>query len=404
VKKFFWWWSEEVINRENLEQIERNNLKPYACFSKDAKRKISIQEHNYRTSFQRDRDRILHSKAFRRLEYKTQVYLTQIGDHLRTRLTHSYEVSQLARTVANQVGLNCDLVETIALGHDLGHAPFGHAGEEALKEILEEFGSETFKHNLQSIRIVDKLERKYSYDGLNLTLPVREGILKHTSLPEIIPDYCEELYIDKKFSITLEGQLVAIIDEIAQVTHDLDDYLRFNIIKYEEIMEHPIFNSNKEFFYKTYSKSFDEYFREFEDPRRKKDLTVRCLVDFLMSELIKQLSQKLHDCKEEAYHLDEIVIQYEDEFHEMLEDFDKYLKNILLSDYKIIEMDRRGKEIIKTLFRCYLCHHELLPKGTREKYEDAEGEEKYIILADFISGMTDRFALEQYDKIISGAE
>jgi dGTPase len=184
--------------RESLELIEQQTLKPYACFSNSAERRISIPGHIYRTNFQRDRDRILHSKALRRLEYKTQVFLTQTGDHLRTRLTHSYEVSQLARTVANQVGLNCDLVETIALGHDLGHTPFGHAGEEALKELLEEFGAGTFKHNLQSIRIIDKLERKYSYDGLNLTLPVREGILKHTKLPEIIPEYCEDLFAQNK--------------------------------------------------------------------------------------------------------------------------------------------------------------------------------------------------------------
>lgn len=323
---------------------------------------------------------------------------------MRTRLTHSYEVSQLARTVANQIGLNCDLVETIALGHDLGHAPFGHAGEEALKELLEEFGEYEFKHNLQSIRIVDMLELKYEYDGLNLTFPVREGILKHTSLPDNIPSYCDDLHTEKGYSVTLEGQLVAIIDEIAQVTHDLDDYLRFNIIKYKEIMEHPIFISHKEFFYNTYNKSFDEHFKDFKDPRRKKDVTVRCLVDFLMSELIQQLSKKLRDCKEKAYHLDGIVIKYEDTFQEMLEDFDRYLKNILLSDYKVIEMDRRGKEIIKTLFRCYLCDQELLPEDTREKYENAKADDKYLVLADFISGMTDRFAIEQYDKIISARE
>ncbi len=391
-----------MINRENLERIERNNLKPYACFSNSAERKTSIQEHNYRTNFQRDRDRILHSKALRRLEYKTQVFLTQTGDHLRTRLTHSYEVSQLARTVANQIGLNCDLVETIALGHDLGHAPFGHAGEEALKELLEEFGAGTFKHNLQSIRIIDKLERKYTYDGLNLTLPVREGILKHTRLPIIIPEYCKDLYINVPFSITLEGQLVAIIDEIAQVTHDLDDYLRFNMIQYEEMMKQPIFDGVKEFIDKNYKYTFDQILKDTKDEERQKDLVVRCLIDFLMTELIEQVSQKLLYCDEKAYQLDEVIIMYEKDFYERFDDFHGYLLKTLFSDYRINEMDRRGKEIVKALFRCYLCHNELLPNETKDKYRKAESLEKYVVLADFISGMTDRFALEQYNKIITG--
>src|SRR5690554_1386570 len=229
-----------MISREELERYEKRNLRPCACFSADASRHREVGKHPFRTEFQRDRDRILHSKAFRRLEYKTQVFLTTKGDHLRTRLTHSLEVSQLSRTVASQLRLNSDLVEAIALGHDLGHTPFGHAGERELCSLLEEEGH-TFKHNLQSVRIVELLEKKYPYEGLRLTTEVKEGVLKHTAMPKKeLPEYCQNLYAESPFSVTLEGQVVAACDEIAQMTHDLDDYLRCNILEYPVLINHEL--------------------------------------------------------------------------------------------------------------------------------------------------------------------
>ncbi len=205
------------LNTEELERLEHEQLKPYACFANSVNCRTyesngktkSISKHPFRTEFQRDRDRIIHSKAFRRLEYKTQVFLTQHGDHLRTRLTHTLEVSQLSETIALQLGLNCDLVEAIALGHDVGHTPFGHAGERKLNELLKKEGEKTFKHNIQSVKILKFLEKKYNdYDGLNLTIPVLEGILKHTKIPTDVGRILRTFKIKKNVEVTDNGKII----------------------------------------------------------------------------------------------------------------------------------------------------------------------------------------------------
>lgn len=384
-----------MLNREELEGLERKNLKPYACLSETAQRNAEVGKHPLRTEFQRDRDRIIHSKAFRRLEYKTQVFLTRKGDHLRTRLTHSLEVAQIGRTVAVQLGLNSDLVEAISLGHDLGHTPFGHVGEKVLRKLLKDSGVNTFKHNVQSVRILECLEKKYPYEGLRLTIPVLEGVLKHTGLPTELPAYCNNLYIDRAFSITLEGQVVAIADEIAQITHDMDDYLRYNIISLNDFLKHELFKEVFCFFKEVYGSDFNSIINEIAQEDRKKDTIIRCMVDYLVVTLIKQSAQSLDDTIK-SYQLDRVYIDFTEPSKTIIGKFQKYLSNMLLNDYRIKEMDRRGEDIVTTLFSYYKDNPQRLPNGTYELYK----QNGIIVIGDYISGMTDRYALEQYDELI----
>jgi dGTPase len=384
-----------MIGVGEIEEIERKSLKPYACFSKGAKRNKGINQHPLRTEFQRDRDRILHSKAFRRLEYKTQVFLTQRGDHARTRLTHSLEVEQLSRTVAYQLGLNCDLVEAISLGHDLGHTPFGHAGERELRRLLGENGIKTFKHNVQSVKIVELLEKKYEYNGLALTLPVKEGILKHTGLPDEIPVYCKDLFVDKTFSVTLEGQVVAIVDEIAQITHDIDDYFRYDIISYEEFEKSKIFELMSNF-YELRKVNIRSILNEQGESR--KDTVIRCLIDFLMTTLIEHSSCNLNGKNSiRAYDIDKIYVKFNDEFEKEVNSFHDKITDIIKKNYKIKEMDNRGANTINKLFEYFRLNLDKLPEETRLKIKNNSDDNPLNIVADYISGMTDRYATEQYE-------
>lgn len=389
-----------MLLRETLEQKEIEELACYACFSKYISRK-GVSKHRYRTEFQRDRDRIIHSKAFRRLEYKTQVFLTRKGDHLRARLTHSLEVAQLSRTIAIQLKVNSDLAEAIALGHDVGHTPFGHAGERVLSKLLAEEGIYDFKHNVQSIRIFELLEKKYPYEGIRLTIPVKEGILKHTDMPSEIPDFCKDLYVDKPFSVTLEGQIVAIADEIAQITHDMDDYLRYHIIDTETLSRHEIFDEVDKYYNDYYGTDIESYIKSYtQDISRVKDVLIRCLVDFLVTKLIEHSEERLKEASNiKAFELDKVYIDFKDPLKTKVESFHKYLKNLILSDYRIKEMDERGGNIIRKLFYFYKEHPNKMPEDTYEKYKKYEGN-KVRVIADYISGMTDRYAIDQYDSII----
>lgn len=387
----------KMIKRENLERKEEKELKSYACFSKNNERlnpnNQPINPHSLRTEFQRDRDRIIHSKSFRRLEYKTQVYLTETGDHLRTRLTHSLEVSQIARTIAIQLGLNVDLVEAIALGHDVGHTPFGHAAEKELNKLLIEDNLYGFKHNIQSVSIFYELEKKYDYDGLSLTIPVLEGILKHTKLKDDLPNYFNNLYLDKNYSVTLEGQIVAIADEIAQITHDLDDYLRFGIIELKEIFNHEIFSLLNGFFQDNYDKNFENILASTQE-ERKKDVTIRCLVDFLVTTLINEVEGILRS-NLKSMKIDKEYIKYFDN-ENVIKSFHNQVSQLCINDYRVEEMDKRGKNIIRTLYNHYKKRPEKLPDSTYEKFKN----NGLRVIANYISGMTDRYAIKQYNNII----
>lgn len=385
-----------MVNRVDIEKLERDILKPYACFSDDVERLHSagksLTKHPLRTDFQRDRDRILHSKSFRRLENKTQVYLTNKGDHLRTRLTHSLEVSQIARTIAIQLGLNTDLVEAIALGHDVGHTPFGHAAERELNSLLQEDKIGGFKHNIQSVKIFYNLEKKYDYDGLALTIPVLEGILKHTKINVNTPEYFDRLYLEHTHSVTLEGQVVAIADEIAQITHDMDDYLRYHILTINDFLEHEIFNDVRSFYTDNYSLDFDELIEIDDD--RKKEVLIRCLIDYLVTTLLMESQNNLND-ELRAFKICEEIITFGTK-DTLIKDFHSYISNKCIKDFRVEEMDRRGKDIVRTLYNIYKNYPEKLPISTQKLYK----ERGILTIADYISGMTDRYALKKYNEII----
>lgn len=333
--------------REQTEELEKRLLHEKACFSAASRgRAIPEDDDEIRTLFQRDRDRIIHSKAFRRLKHKTQVFLAPQGDHYRTRLTHVLEVSQIARTVAKALRLNEDLTEAIALGHDLGHTPFGHAGE----TILRELHPGGFDHYKQSIRVVDFLERNGK--GLNLTFEVRNGIVKHSKgKGQIIPDRKADR------AETLEGQIVRVADLIAYVNHDLDDALRANVIRRSDIP-----GTILSVLGDTHTKRIDAMVKDFIHTSRKTDL----------EEL--KMSGKM---SETAYALRDFLYTY------------VYESPVILNEFK------KAKKILKDLYEYYLEHIE-------EVFTDIPAEKKinkHRMVCDFIAGMTDSFALMTYEKI-----
>ncbi len=333
--------------RQAIEEIERKTLHPRACLSSQSRGRMQPEpEDDIRTAFQRDRDRIIHSKAFRRLKHKTQVFLAPKGDHYRTRLTHVLEVSQIARTIARALRLNEDLTEAIALGHDLGHTPFGHAGEAALREIHP--GG--FDHYVQSLRVVDHLEKDGK--GLNLTFEVRDGILKHSKgKGSIVPES------PKDRAITLEGQIVRIADIIAYVNHDLDDALRAGVVKKSDIPSLVL-----KVLGETHSKRIDTAVKDVIMTTLKCDLS-----EIRMSEGVSEAIYRLRDFLfERVYESEAIMIEF-----------------------------RKTKKIIEELYNYYLEHLEEITKGTPPEKKT----ERHRIVCDFIAGMTDRFALSTYERI-----
>jgi dGTPase len=329
--------------REQTEEIEKKFFHPKACLSSRSRgRKRNEKQDPLRTCFQRDRDRIIHSKAFRRLKHKTQVFLAPKGDHYRTRLTHTLEVSQIARTIARALRLNEDLTEAIALGHDLGHTPFGHAGEDILREIYP--GG--FEHYKQSLRVVDMLERKGR--GLNLTMEVRSGIVKHSKGKG-------EIFSARKKSETLEGQIVRISDIIAYINHDLDDAIRAGVLKRSAIPS-KIFRIGE-----THSKRIDTMVRD----------TISCSLSNDLEEIT--MSKKLQD------------ITY------ALRDF--LYENVYEGDVSKREF-KKARKILLDLYDYYMEHADEISKEFSKEMSD----KKQRMVCDFIAGMTDSFALMMYEQ------
>lgn len=333
--------------RQKLEEIERKTLSSYAKLSSETKGRLTQEEEcALRPAFQHDRDRIIHSKSFRRLKHKTQVFLSPTGDHYRTRLTHTLEVSQIARTIAKSLNLNCDLTEAIALGHDLGHTPFGHAGEDTLNEIFP--GG--FSHNEQSLRVVDVLEQDGK--GLNLTHEVREGILKHSKgMGDILTQDTS------KIPSTLEGQVVRIADIIAYICHDLDDALRGEIIRDVDIPEHCC----KILGY-TNSKRIDTMVK-----------------DIVYSTPSDDMHLKLSD----------------DVLHAMVE-LREFLYDRIYNVDKVHDDFIRSKKVVSELYYRLLKDEVLFKTEIGESHPDIPRER---MVCDFIAGMTDRYALSLYEKI-----
>jgi dGTPase len=373
--------------RERIEQYEKKILASYACFSSESRgRQYAQKEHPLRTVFQRDRDRVIHSAAFRRMEYKTQVFVNHEGDHYRTRLTHTIEVAQVSRSVARALGLNEDLAEAIALVHDLGHTPFGHSGEDVLDDLLADFGG--FNHNRQTLRIVDYLERRYpEYPGLNLTYEVREGIAKHETTtrpisPEIFPTGEKP---------TLEASLVDIADAIAYNSHDIDDGLSSGILKWAMLDDIPLWREMLGESKKMYPE-LDEDHRRYSMVR----LLVNKQATDLIENTIKNIDRENIGSLKDVRDSNKVLIAFSGEFKEKIETLKKFLSKQMYHHPHLVEMARQTEQILRVLFDRYKNNPQLL-HGKYKLRLDKEPTE--IIIADFIAGMTDRYAYKMYDEL-----
>ncbi len=369
-------------------------LKPYAAHEEQSLgRRYEEEKAPYRGEFQRDRDRIIHSTGFRRLVYKTQVFVNHEGDLYRTRLTHSLEVSQIGRTVACALGFNESLTEAICLAHDLGHTPFGHAGQDALNACMTDYGG--FEHNLQSLRVVDELEAKYAnFPGLNLTYETREGILKHCSKKN-----ARELgRIGKRFlerkQPGLEAQLADISDTIAYNNHDVDDGFRAGLLSLEQLCEEPLFDEQ-------YSIVQAEH-PELEDRRLIYEI-IRRMINLVVTDLIEQTALRLDDLKPSS--IDDVRVQkaaivgLSDEVSDKHLSLKGFLHKNLYQHEKVLRMVGEAKAMIELLFSRYMDDPQQMPAEFAQR---AGRDDKARVVADYIAGMTDRFAISEHERLNKG--
>jgi len=378
--------------REELEAREAHDLAPYAVRSLASRgRTYPIEEDPVRTSFQRDRDRIIHCKAFRRLEYKTPVFVNHEGDHYRTRLTHSLEVWQIGETIARALGLNPDLTGAIALGHDLGHTPFGHSGEDALNDLLP--GG--FRHYEQGVRVVEDLEDAYTdlgHPGLNLTFEVREGILKHVVWKtELAADRFRHL--EPRVMPSLEAQVINIADPTAFISHDLDDGLRSGILKEEELRDLTIAHRLS--------------------PGSDGRPWFRRVIPYLVTDVIEQTKRclrRLHLASpDEVRKIPELLVDFSPQAKSAKQELADYLYEHFYEDHRVRRMRKRGIQIIRELFEAFMADWRLLPAETtrpiRNDLLQAEGDTNALreilrpIVRDYIAGMTDRFAFKTHAQV-----
>ncbi len=374
------------ITREQFEAEEAARLAPYAAKSRDSRgRKYPEDEHPYRTAFQRDRDRILHTTAFRRLEYKTQVFVNSEGDYYRTRLTHTLEVSQIAQTFARALGANQDLVEAICLAHDLGHTPFGHSGEQKMNELMRPYGG--FNHQEQSLRIVTELEKRFpDFSGLNLTYEVREGIAKHETEYDVV----NPVEYNPAEAATLEAQLASAADETAYSTADLDDGLRAGILDIHDLRAVP--------FWLEWCALTGECEDRFDDLTRHR--FIRWLVGRQVTDFIKATDARLQelgvDSIERLRALDQPVTTFSDEVHQK----NRLLKDFLMENfyrhYRVSRMAAKAERVLADLFEAYLNNPRILPDSVRERMDQ---EAPARVVCDYVAGMTDRFALQEYQRL-----
>ncbi len=374
--------------RIELENLEKRNLASFALKSGESRGRFYDEpKHPYRTEFQRDRDRIVHSTAFRRLQYKTQVFVNHEGDHYRTRLTHTMEAAIIARSIARALRVNEDLTEAIALAHDLGHTPFGHSGEEALNELLKKSGG--FEHNRQCLRVVDYLERRYpGFPGLNLTYELREGLLKHKTDYDH-PDIPDDLKIAPGSSV--ECQVVNFADEIAYNCHDVDDGLSSGVLNLDQLNDSELCKK----ILQTLKKEYPEI--EISVLRR---ILVRNLINVLVTDLVntsKNRLKKYHNLS--AMKLREMniaALSFSPEIIRLNDELKNLLGENLYHHPRMVQNAQRAKEIIKYLFEKYLSDPDLIPAHFKSRIKQ---EPVNIIAADYIAGMTDRFAALEFEKI-----
>jgi len=380
---------------------------PYACDpAKSRGRHHPSAESAMRTAFQRDRDRIIHSSAFRRLKEKTQVFVAHEGDAYRTRLTHSLEVAQIARTLARALNVDEDLAEASALAHDLGHPPFGHSGEDALSEAMEGYGG--FDHNSQTLRVVTKLETRYpEFEGLNLAWETLEGVVKHNGplmrvddAPSVLPwgftAYEGWRELDLHTHSGVEGQIAALSDDIAYNNHDIDDGLRSGILQIEQLMDLPLVG---------------QVFRRCRErhPDISEDIliheAVREMIGLMVADVLEETRRRLKssgaDSPEAVRALDMPVVAFSDGMTESLAAVRRFLYANMYLHYKVKRMKEKGKMVVRDLFAAFLSDPMLLPTELQLEAGGAKGEGTARVVCDYIAGMTDRFAVEEHRKLFS---
>ena len=373
-------------------------LAPYAAIDEQSRgRRYPEPAPRYRTEFQRDRDRIIHSNAFRRLVYKTQVFVNHEGDLYRTRITHSLEVAQIGRTVARVLGINETLTEAICLAHDLGHTPFGHAGQDALNECMRDYGG--FEHNLQSLRVVDELEERYAeFPGLNLTFECREGVLKHCSAQNarLLGDVGERFI--KRTQPGLEAQLANLADAIAYNNHDVDDGLRAGLIQVDDLRDVRLFAR----FHTSVAEKYPEA-----PVRRQLYETIRRMIDYLVSDLIEQAARNIATAKVDS--IDAVraqprpLISLSDAVIEEHQELKRFLRTRLYNHPKVQEVMDEARAALRMLFEAYLKDPSRLPAEHQLLAAKAEADggvaARARVVADYVAGMTDRFAFTERSKL-----
>ena len=380
-----------MITRFDLEKLESNTLAPFAVKSGESQgRQYPEEEHQYRTRFQRDRDRIIHTSAFRRLEYKTQVFVYHEGDYYRTRLTHSLEVAQIARSICKSLQLNEDLAESVALSHDLGHPPFGHTGQDVLNRLMKDHGG--FEHNKQSLRILKLLEKRYpEFDGLNLTWDVLEGICKHTKDEENPITSAEGM----KYP-SLEAQIADYADGIAYNAHDLDDGITSNLLDLDQLRKVALWKENEDRFDKKYSGL---------DFKLKKYQVVRSIINELTTDLRDATSKNIEDHKVTS--VDEVrrapvrIATFGKEVAEKNKELKKFLHKNMYSHRKVLRMEFKAGLTLDGIFAAYTKMPGLLPESVLKN--EAHGTLKRR-MCDYVSGMTDRYALNEHKNLYSSDE
>ena len=375
---------------------KENHLKPYAVRSINSKGRIYKEpEYSIRSPYQRDRDRIIHSSSFRRLKHKTQVFVNTVGDHYRTRLTHSMEVSQIARTLARSLGLNEDLSETLSLSHDLGHTPFGHAGEDALSQCMARYGR--FDHNIQTLRIVTLIENKYyKFHGLNLTIETLDGLIKHNgpvkNLANFKKIFGKDVFRNKIVFNTypsLEAQVAAISDDIAYNNHDLEDGLRADLFSIKKIASIPHI-----------SKLINRHLKNIKNFRREIIISqiVRDLINLMVVDVINTTKKNLKLCNprtiNDIYKQDRLLVDFSDKMKKIDKQIKEFLKYNMYNHKKVVANTNKGKRIINDLFKYLL-------KNSKKHISVAmfQNDQKERVIADFIAGMTDRYAINLHKKI-----
>lgn len=374
-------------------------LKSYACLPKNSKGRVYREKPTpYRNEFERDRDRIVHANAFKRLQYKTQVFVNHEGDHYRNRMTHSVEVSTIARSVSKALGLSDDLAEAVALAHDLGHTPFGHAGEDALNACMKDFGG--FSHNAHSFKILTCLEQKYAaYDGLNLTWEVLEGIVKHNGPVMWRESYDYIFQYDKKHNLDLtkrssaESQIAALSDDIAYICHDLEDSIKAEIVNYHDLREIE--------FIERYIHEVQREYPDINDSRLIYEVG-RKLMHHLIESLLFQTGVNIerHNIKseEDVRNLESQMVDFTENTNIEVKMIKDFLMKKVYRHPRVVAVTLQSQNVIRGLFKLYAENINLLPFSWTKMINDGKEENKMSVIADYIAGMTDRFAIKQYQS------